>query len=313
MTEKTEAPLELRSQLIYQVVIFIVVLVWGVMGFEIAQYRLLNLYENPLEWISWSTLLFLTMFPVLIGITWRMKTNIFYTEPNWNFREREITIDEYKTMMNQYQREYQHVLSTIDFRMTFLATLLFSAAVLVPFALMRTTIFIIASTPVIFGFLVLLFGIVFANISYKYIPNEATPHFPFVQPNHLNKFVQLMEQSPGISWAGIHVKLGEAGGYFTIRKPKPVARVEDIEGVARLECQSSNSGGRLRVSSFLQDEESEETVIVERSIDHLTTYLVAQLVRKTLLAYIEARGEKELLEEVLEDVESYLKRFTPTS
>jgi hypothetical protein len=83
--------------------------------------------------------------------------------------------------------------------------------------------------------------------------------------------------------------------------------------VARVECQLSDSGNLIRIVSVLQLEGSEELVVADESPDQLTSYLVAQIVRKTLLAYIEARGEKELLEEVLEDVENHLKRFSPTS
>ncbi len=309
----TEAPLELKSQLYSQGVIFIVVIAWGFMGFEIAQYRLVNLYESPIEWISWATFLFISMFPVLIGITWKMKTSISYSEPAWDFREREITIPEYETMMKQYRGAYQHVLSIIDYSMIILAALLIPTAILFPFALMSTSFYLIAATPVIFGLLVMIFGIVFANFTYKYIPNEATPHFPFISPTPFHNFVGLMEQAPGISWAGVHATLGEAGGYFTVREPKPVARIEDIESVARVECQLSDSGNLIRIVSVLQLEGSEELVVADESPDQLTPYLVAQIVRKTLLAYIEARGEKELLEEVLEDVENHLKRFSPTS
>lgn len=309
----TEAPLELKSQIYSQGVIFIVVLVWAFMGFEIAQYRLLNLYESPIEWISWATFLFISLLPVLTSITWKMKTNISYTESTWDFREREITIPEYESMMKQYRGAYQHVLSMIDYPMICSATLLFSAAILIPFALMRTTFNLIAATPVIFSLLVLLFGIVFANFAFKYIPNEATPHFPYLHPTPLRKVVRVMEQAPGISWAGVHATLGEAGGYFTVREPKPVAHIEDIESVARVECQLSDSGDLIRVVSVLQLEGSEESVVAEESPDQLTAYLIAQIVQKTLLAYIEVRGEGELLEDVLDDVETYLTRFAPSS
>lgn len=309
----TEAPLDLKSQTYSQGVIFIVVLAWCFMGFEIAQYRLLNLYENPTEWIAWATFLFVSMLPILIGITWRMKTTVSYTEPTWDFREREITIPEYERMMKQYRRAYQHILSIIDFRMIFLAAILFSLAILFPFVLMRTTLHLIAATPVIFGLLVLLFGIVFANFTFKYIPNEATRHFPYLNPFPLRKVVRLMEQAPGISWAGVHTTIGEAGGYFTVREPQPVAHIEDIESAARIECQLSDSGDLVRVVSILQLEGAKESVVADESPDHFTPYLTAQIVQKTLVAYIEARGERELLEEVLEDVENYLKRFAPAS
>ncbi len=309
----TETPLDHKSQTYSQGVTFIVVLAWCFMGFEIAQYRLLNLYELPFEWIAWATFLFVSMLPVLIGITWRMKTRVSYTKPIWDFRDCEITIPEYESMMKQYRRSYQHILSIIDFPMIFIAVILFSVAILFPFVLMNTTIYLIAATPVIFGLLVLLFGIVFANITFKYIPNAATPHFPYLKPDPLRKIVRLIEQAPGISWAGVHTSIGEARGYFTVREPQPLARIEDIESVARIECKLSDSGDLVRVVSILQLEGTDETILVDESLVQITPYLIAQIVQKTLLAYVEARGESELLEEVLEDVENYLRRFAPTS
>ncbi len=307
------APIEFKSQFYLKGVTFIVVLAWGFMGFEIAQYHLLNLYENPIEWISWASFLFISILPVLIGISWKMKTDIKYSEPKWDFREREVTISEYEKMIKQYRRAYQIVLSIIDIPSLGITVLLFSTAILAPFVLMRTTFYLIAATPIIFGFLVLLFGVVFTNLTFKYIPNDSTPHFSYTQTSLLSKVVRLIGQSPGISWVGVRIIIGEAGGYFTIREPKPVARIEDIESAARIECQFDDSGDQFRVRSILQLEGSEESVVVDDTPDQLTPYLVAQIVQKTILSYIETRGGSELLEEVLDDLDTYLKRFIPSS
>jgi hypothetical protein len=304
----TDAPFESKPTIYLQGLIFLIVLAWGFMGFEVAQYRLLNLYEYPLDWFYWATLLFISLLPVLFAIAWRMKTNISYNEPDWDFREREITITEYEGMMKQYQGAYQHVLSMIDYPMIFLLVVLYVGAILFPFVSMQTTIYLIASTPIIFGLLVVPFGIIFANVVFKFIPNEATPYFSYRQPKPLRRTVLLMGRSPGISWAGVRVTLGEAGGYFTIRDPTPVARIEDIESVTRIECELSDEGDITKVVSYLQLDD-EETVVIVETPQQLTQYLTVQIVQKTLLAYIEAKGEKELLEDVLDDVERYLKLF----
>jgi hypothetical protein len=279
------------------------------MGFEIAQYRLLTLYESPFEWIFWATLLFISMLPVLSAISWRMKTNISYNEPTWDLREREITMTEYRDMMKQYRGAYQHVLSTIDYPMILVAAVLFVGAILFPFVTMSTSIYLIAATPIIFGLLVLPFGIVFANVVFKFIPNKATQVFSISYPKSLSRIVRLMRQAPGISWTGAHVTLGEASGYFTVSDPTPVARIEDIESVAKLECLLGESSGLINVRSLLQLDSEEPTLIADESLNQLTPTVIAQMVKKTLLAYIEAKGESELLEEVLEEVEIYLKRL----
>ncbi|MHA2151830.1 MAG: hypothetical protein ACXAAQ_07595 [Candidatus Thorarchaeota archaeon] len=304
-----EAPLVRSSTIYLQGLIFIILIAWSFMGFEIAQYRLLTLYESPFEWIFWATLLFISMLPVLSAITWRMKTNISYNEPTWDLREREITMTEYRDMMKQYRGAYQHVLSTIDYPMILVAAVLFVGAILFPFVTMSTSIYLIAATPIIFGLFVLPFGIVFANVVFKFIPNKATQVFSISYPKSLSRIVRLMRQAPGISWTGVHVTLGEASGYFTVSDPTPVARIEDIESVAKLECLLGESSGLINVRSLLQLDSEEPTLIADESLNQLTPTVIAQMVKKTLLAYIEAKGESELLEEVLEEVEIYLKRL----
>ncbi|MHA2382327.1 MAG: hypothetical protein ACXACT_07100 [Candidatus Thorarchaeota archaeon] len=308
----TEAPFKQKTTIYLQGLIFLVVIVWGFMGFEVAQYQLLNLYAFPFDWLSWATLLFIGLIPVLTAIIWRMKTTISYSEPDWDFREREITITEYESMMKQYRGAYQQVLSMIDFPMIILLAVLYIGAILLPFVTMGTTIYLIAATPVIFGLLVVPFGIIFANVLFKFIPNDATPFFSYLKPQTLRGIVRVMVQSPGISWAGLRVTIGESEGYFTVRNPIPVARIEDIESVSRIETELSENGTLDKVVSYLQLGD-DETIVFEDSLKELTQYLTVQIVQKTLLTYIEAKGERALLEDVLDDVESYLKRFAPTS
>ena len=309
----TEAPFEHKSTLYQQGLIFLVVLVWGFMGFEVAQYRLLNLYDSPIDWLSWATLLFIGLIPVLVAITWRMKAAFTNSEPNWDMREREVTITEYENMMKQYRRSYQQVLSMIDYPMLFLLGVLYFGAILFPFVLMQTTIYLVAATPVIFGLLMVPFGIIFANVMFKFIPNSPPPHFSYHQPKTFRGLVRLMSHTPGISWAGLRIMLGEAGGYFTIRDATPVARIADIESVSRIETEVNEDGAFVKVVSYLQLGDGKETVVFEKAPQELTQYLIAQIVQKTLLLYIESKGERELLEDVLEDVESYLKRFAQPS
>jgi hypothetical protein len=309
----TETPFEQRPTIYLQVLIFLVVLVWGFMGFEVAQYRLLNLYTSPLVWFFWASLLFVSLMPVLVAISWRMKTGISYLDPNWDLREREVTVTEYNVMIKEYQRAYQHVLSRIDYYLIVLLILVYVGALLFPFVTMQTTISIIAATPVLFGLFLVPFGILFANVTFKFIPNEATPFLSYLQPRQLRKFIELLNGAPGISWAGVRVTLGEIGGYYTIRNPKPLARIEDIEGVSRIECELDEDGGLVKVCAYLQLGDGEETTLVEETHPQLTSYFIAQIVNTTLHAYIEAKGEQELLEDVLEEVETYLKRFATSA
>jgi hypothetical protein len=263
----------------------------------------------PWDWLIWATLLFISFIPVLIAISWRMKTAISYKEPTWNLREREVTMSEYEGMTKEYQKAYQHVLSRIDYPLMVILFIVYLGALLFPFATMQTTISIIAASPFIFGLLFVPFGILFANVMFKFIPNEATPHFSYCPPSELQKFVEPMSLTPGISWAGVRITLGELGGYYSIRNPRPIARIEDIEGVSRIECELDEFGELVKVAAYLQVGEGEETIVVEETPQQLSSYLTATIVKKVLLAYIDVKGEQEILEDLMEDVDSYLKRF----
>jgi hypothetical protein len=304
-----EGPARTGSFLNYQILIFVVVFVWAFMGFEVAQFQLLSLYETPYNWISWAVFLLVSIIPAITAITWRMKTSVDFIEPEWDFREREVTLYEYGNMMKQYRREYRNFLSAIDYGLILLACILSVIAVALPFLLMRTTFLLIAATPVIFGFLVLIFGLVSSSLIFKFIPNDATPLFPSMSEKSLRLSIKLMESSPGISWTGVSVMLGEAFGYYTVRAATPVSRIEGIESVAKIQClmDESNHVSKM-VFTLALDNSNTPTVIGESSGD-MTSKQITEMVQKTLLAYIEAKGSDEILEEVLEEVTHFLKRY----
>lgn len=305
----TEGPIRIGSFLTYQIAIFILVIIWAYIGFTVAQFQLLPLYETPYTWIAWAIIALISSIPALMPVVWRMKSQIIYVEPEWTFREREISLTEYGEMMKQYRSEYRDFVSTADLRLILLACIIALVAVTSPFLLMRTNVIVIAATPVIFGVFVLFFGLVSSSILFKYLPNEATPHFPIVPKNVLRYTIEKMQTTPGISWAGVSLTIGEASGFYTIRDASPVSRIEGIEGVARIQGKLDEFHHISMIASMLTlDDAGTPTIVAEHS-GEITHRQLAKIVYKTLQAYIEARGEDELLEEVLEEVTNFLKQF----
>jgi len=300
----SEGPIRTGSFFLYQVAISLVVFIWGFIGFEVAQFQLLPIYETPSTWIAWSVFVFISIIPAITGITWRMKTNVEFTEPEWNFREREVTLSEYETMMVQYRNEYRNFLSIVDYRLIVLAILLSIIAVTSPFVLMRTTFLLIAATPVIFGFMVLLFGLVCSSLIFKFIPNDLTPHFPFVSAKSLESTVRIMQQTPGISWTGIGMTIGEAGGFYTVRDVSPISKIEGIESAATIRCHLGESG---KIESILILDESKSPIVIGELTGIVSSAELIKLVHKTLSVYVKAKGEDEFLEEVLEEVTHFMK------
>ncbi|OLS31519.1 MAG: hypothetical protein ThorAB25_02410 [Candidatus Thorarchaeota archaeon AB_25] len=305
----TEGPIRIGSFLNYQIVIFLLVIIWAFMGFEVAQFQLLPLYETPFIWIAWAVFVLVSIIPAITAVTWRMKTQIVFIEPVWDLREREVSLSEYREMMKQYRSEYRDFLSIVDYNLILLALIISVMAVAAPFLLMRTTIILIAATPVIFGIFVLFFGLACSSITFKFIPNDATPHFPIVSEKSLHSSVKLMESAPGISWSGVNLSLGEASGYYTVRNTTPVSRIEGIESAAKIQGITDESGYIIKTVAMLTLDNSDTPKVIDESSGETYPKQITEMVHKILLAYIEAKGADEILDEVLEEVTHFLKRF----
>ena len=304
----SEGPVRTGSFMFFQIAIFLIVFVWSFIGFEVAQFQLLTLYETPLNWIAWAVFTIVSVIPAITAVTWRMKTQISFIEPEWDFREREVLLIEYEQMMKQYRGEYRNFLSIVDYGQILLAFILSVSSVTVPFLLMRTTYFLIAATPVIFGFLVLIYGLVISSILFKFIPNEATPHFTFGSEKLLRESIKMMGATPGISWTGIGLMLGEASGYYTVRDAVPVARIEGIESAAKIQGIIDDSARVSTLMSTLTLDDSDTPKVIGKSSSNVSINQITELVHMTLLAYIETKGADEILDEVLEEVTFFMKR-----
>ena len=302
----TEGPIRIGSFRTYQIALFLIVFVWAVIGFEVAQVQLVPLYETPLTWIIWSLFVLVSIVPAVAAVAWRMKIQVIYVDPIWNLRDREITLSEYKEMMKEYRKEYRDFLSEIDYSLIVLASIIAFTAVAAPFLLMRTVLTLIAVTPVIFGLFVLLFGLVCASIVFKIMPNEATPHFPTVSAKSLHPMIELMHKSPGLSWVGVKLVLGEASGYYSICSVSPVARIEGIESAAMIQGEPDEEGNISKLSATIVLDESGSKKVTERSNEEVSTRLIAELVLRLLETYIKEKGEEEFIDEVIEEVEAFL-------
>jgi hypothetical protein len=305
----TEGPVRIGSFRTYQVAIFVIVFIWAFMGFEVAQVRLVPLYEQPLVWIVWSVFVLVSIVPAVSAVAWRLKTQVVYIDPIWNLREIEIALAEYEEMMREYRREYRDYLSEIDYGLIALASIIAFTAVTIPFLLMRTTFLLIASTPIVFGLLLLLFGLVCASFVFKIMPNEATQHFPAVAPKSLRPLIETMHKSPGLSWIGVGVVLGEASGFYSIRSVSPVSRIEGIESVAMIKGETDGDGSVLKLSAMMNLDDSDSPRVIDYPDQEISTKLVAELVLKMLQIYIKEKGEEEFLDEVVEDVTLFLSHL----
>jgi hypothetical protein len=304
----TKEPLISKSSLPYQIGIFLIVNLWGFMIFEVAQYQLIVLYEVPLAWIGWSNLVLLTLLPALGVSTWKFKDRIQLQNPKWNFKIREVGFKEFKEMVASYNSSYRYLLSSFDYLVFLLLCICYVLVIALPFFLMRTTVLIIQMTPLLITLIVIVFGLLFSFFIFKYIPNSATPEFPSHKSRKLQKPIQFLVGIPGIFWAGVRLTIGEAGGFYTMRNPISIARIEGIEGVARLECHLDQSGVISSIVPVFEMENFKKSEKLAPITKPITAVKTAHLVRSMIQEYIRHSGAEEILEDVIEDIDIFLRK-----
>ena len=113
---------------------------------------------------------------------------------------------------------------------------------------------------------------------------------------------------PGTFWVGIRLIIGESGGLYTIREPLPVARIEGIEGIARIECQIDSSGNITRLVPVFELDNFKPTKELEDIDEPITPVKSVQLVRLMIQEYIRHSGGEEILDDVIDDIDTYLAK-----
>lgn len=302
----TESPVTTGSTIYYQILIFITVNIWAFMIFEVAQYQLVTLFENPLGWISWGSLTFVTLMPIAGLFAWQLKDQVKFHPVTWSYRIREVNETEYRQMISDYNRNYQYVIASFDIRLACIGASCYLGAIFLPFPLMRTDFVIISFVPLFVAIMLVIFGLFFSYLIFKLIPNSATPEFPHHDAHRLKRTVEFLSLLPGIFWSGVRLQIGESGGFYTLQNPQPIARVEGIESAARIECKINRNGQLQTMISVLESSDDEEPVPLETISEPITPIDATKLVKDTLLAYIKQHGGEEILQEVLEEVDRYI-------
>ncbi|MDH4213578.1 MAG: hypothetical protein OEV85_06625 [Candidatus Thorarchaeota archaeon] len=301
-----ESPVISKSIIFYQIGIFVIIQVWAIMAFDIAQYQMVTLYETPFEWLGWASLLFLTLMPILSVLAWKMKENIEFKDIEWNYKLREVNFNEFSLMIKGYNQSYRQIIATLDVRLLPLSAACFMGALFLPFPLMRLNPLVIALTPIIIAVFLVVFGLLFSYLVFKFVPNSATHEFPTYEPHTFRTSISFLSHLPGIFWSGVRLTIGEAGGFYTIRKPHPVARIEGIEGAVRIDCTIDHRGSISDMTALVDSENSQESSIIGRIEAPITTLDAVHLIRKTLEMYIKSKEDEDLLEDVLEEIDAFL-------
>ncbi len=285
------------------ILLFALLVAWTFLAVEVAQYSIVTAITTPSVWMYsvFIVLLSLTPFVVLIAV-W-IKSRVVYDAPDWDLRVREIVYDEFDSMMKDYVKGYSHIISRIDPILLLIVTLSFILACILPNLILSLSILLVAYVPYLFGALVLLYGLALAVFSHRMARNEASHDFPVHSKSPIRAAIQTLSETPGVSWAGVRLSIGEAGGYYTIRSPTPVARIEAIESSAQIEIMIDDLGRPSIGAATVVGGDQREDKIKEIRLDPTTAAdQLASLVKWSVTTYLDEHGSNEFVEELIEEL-----------
>jgi hypothetical protein len=287
----------------FYIPLFAVIIAWSIFGIEIASYDLLTIGVRPFEWLISGSLLILTLIAPIGIIAWRVKSSTTFSNPNWEFRVREIDIMEFESMMKDYVKAYSHFLSITPLVQIVFLFLLSAVALTFPFILFSISPVLLIYAPMIFGIFLVLIGLVLARVLNSLMPSDVGKHFPFTPSNLLRKSTNDLERIPGVSWVGIRLRIGEYMEYYTIRDCVPIARIEGIESVGSLVGTIDVHGELTRVTSHLvRGVETDDGSSQIESLENPTPEGTLELVKRVLFEYVKFRGSNEILDDVLHEL-----------
>jgi len=253
------------------------------------------------------------MTPILGVSVWKLKDEVHFENPSWDFRVREVGFVEFEKMVKNYTSSYRFLLSSFDYLLLFLLGIWSVLTISLPFPMMRSMLLIIQITPIFFALCVVVFGLIYSFFVFKFIPNSATPEFPSHKPRKLKEAISFLAKIPGIYWAGVRLTIGESGGYYTIRNPIPVGRIEGIEGAARIECALDSRNKITSLTPIFELEDFNESKKLVAITEPITPLQTTRLVKSMLEIYLEHSGGEELLDDVIDDIDTFIKRHDSTN
>jgi hypothetical protein len=286
----------------YQIVLFALIQIWSLMTFETAMYQLVLLFEKPWSWLLWCSVLIATQIPVLGVFVWWTKQRVDAGPFDWEFRDREVTLSEFGNMMDQYTHDYQYIISRVDYRLLGCAVLVGVVLAASPYVLLPTNELVISLTPAALGLLMMALGIVLSLFLFRLVPSPLCQDFPHYSTRRVRIGVSNLRDLPGTTWVGVRMSIGESHGLYTIRSPRVIARVEDIESVARLQCELSQRGHLKTAEAIIERRGGDEDVLSVLT-DDISRFNLTILVRRLLEEYANERGDDEFLEEIIEEVD----------
>jgi hypothetical protein len=293
---------EYKSSTAHAIALFATAIIWVLIGAEQAYITLASIIVDPSEWLLLSTIIVITMIPAVALISYNWKKQVIFTEPTWEFRIREVEFSEFEKVMKDYKRAYSFLMCQTNYFMLFLLIITCSLSILFPFVFPFSIPFLIWG-PYFFAGLILVSLFLLAIFVFRATPNSATPYFRTYPIKSLRKLVDKLWDTTGISWSGVRLTIGQSSGYYLIQEAKAVGRIEGIESVGAIECDKIDKS-RYTATSVLQFGSVDDAITLSYDSDSLTIQELDlnDLVKRTLIKYIDLKGVNELLKDIIQDL-----------
>lgn len=279
---------------------FVIVVLWAFMGVISAQQILLQLVVNPILWFTVSASIIISLPVPIALLSWKLKNNLGHVDPEWNFVVRNIGLEEYERMMNEYVSAYPLLVSMFHRFRFAIATLLATLCLIVPYSMSQLSLDVLILSPTVFGGFLIVFSISLISSLLPAMPGPLSDEFPVYKIGPYRNAFSFLTQLPGLHWIGINMTIGKWEGYYTLRNPTVSARVEGIESVLAIMFEIDNKGNLLQME-FKNESEHHEFPLKESISAPSLEAIIASL--KTVLEWYMALSEDtDILQEVLDDL-----------
>ena len=281
---------------------FTVVLIWSFLGIFVTQSILLQVTADLMDWVVLITVIVVTYSIPISGISWYAKQRLVSVIPNWKFVERDVGIEEYRKMVKEYNAAYPLLMSKTHINRVIFVVILGSLSIILPILLRQISIDTALLSPAIFGFSLIILGVGLIATILPALPGNLSKEFPSQSFKEYRVGVSYLAQLPAIYWIGIRLEVGEWGGYYTLRNPTLSTRIDGIESVASMICEVDSRGTVIEVSII--NESEHQGFPFNEVTPHPSPEELKDLIRQVLLWYIDVTGEKEILQDVLDDLKN---------
>ncbi len=283
------------------IALFLVIVLIAITTIEFSQSFFSELVSSQGSWLLFSSLDLSFLSFLVVLIVWRMKASYQFIEPQWEFQERYVTLNEFKGMMAEYRREY--ALLTSEMKPFYIMALIMVATLCIgtPFLLGSLAPVYTFFLPQIFGAVIAIYGVAVMMCSIAIVPSPLDIEFPLYRTRCYTIAAKQLQRIPALYWIGIFLIIGHWSGYYTIRSPRLAAKIDGMESAVTLffEVDSGCKISSVKAANHTTRIDFPDSISAEYpSEDRIT-----QIVRDVVVWYAKGADDYEMLEDTLDELE----------